>query len=76
MDKAAANGTLNVSIKVQKEDVYSHPDLELCTYTYCWRWLHWQILSFRTYFVDVKTSVWVFTENMTTPKPDGYQVNA
>src|SRR6218665_1994062 len=54
----------SVSVRVRTEDVYSHPDLEFWTCTHCKRRLHRQFWTFWTYFVDVKTSVWVLTETL------------
>jgi len=58
--------TGSVSVRVQKEDVYSHLDLEFWTYTiangdYTDNFL----------FTDVNTSVWALVETLATGYVDG-----
>jgi len=57
----------SVSVRVPKEDVYSHSDLTFWTYIHCKRLLHRQFWTFWAYFSDVKTSVWALTETLLVP---------
>jgi len=54
----------SVSVRVPKEHVCLHPDLEFWTYTHCQQRLHLQFWALWTYFTDVKTYVWVLTETV------------
>jgi len=53
---------ISVSVRVQQEDVLSHPDLESWTYIHCYKGItHW---TFWTYFANVQTSVWGLAETL------------
>jgi len=58
-----AGSVSTVSVRVQKEDIDSHLDLEFWTYTYSWWQLHRQFWTFWIYFADIKLSVLGINEN-------------
>jgi len=59
-------GVLSVFVRVQKQDVYLHPDLEFWMYTHCIGEYTDNFGSFgpTLYFANVKTSVWALTETL------------
>jgi len=55
---------ISVSIRIQKEDVFSYLDPEFLTYTHYLHLLHPKFWTFRAYFAGLKTSVWALSETL------------